>query len=116
MPKNLPRCEDSFPRMTQEDKIPFSIQFPLISVNLIFCFFNLQQSLCVDKQLTFLPHHLDSNAGFRYRGRPKLSLLFSLFSMTRLGNTQEVVGSRCCLLVNLTNGVKLSYYGGILKT
>ena len=54
MPKNLPRCEDSFPRMTQEDKIPFLIQFPLISVNLIFfCFFNSQQSLCVDKQVTF---------------------------------------------------------------
>jgi hypothetical protein len=32
----------------------------------------------------------------------------SLFSMTRLGNTKSVVLSRCCLLVNMTNGIKLS--------
>ena len=37
------------------------------------------------------------------------SLLFSLFSMTPLGNTKNVVLSRCRLLVNMTNGLKLSY-------
>ena len=35
---------------------------------------------------------------------------FSLFSMTRLGNTQKVVISRHRLLINMINGVKLSYY------
>jgi hypothetical protein len=116
MSKNLPRCEDSFSRMTQEDRMLSSIQFPLISVKLIICIFNSQQSLCVDKHVKFLPHHLDSHAGFPNRGRPKLSLLFYLFSMARLGNTQKVVVSRYHLLLNMTNGVKSLYYGGITKT
>jgi hypothetical protein len=42
--------------------------------------------------------------------------LFSLFSMTRLGNAKKVVLSRCRLLMNMTNGVKLSYYRGNTKT
>jgi hypothetical protein len=37
-------------------------------------------------------------------------LLFSLFSMTRLGNTQKVGLLSCCLLINITRGVKLLYY------
>jgi hypothetical protein len=40
----------------------------------------------------------------------KMGVLFSLFSMTRLGNAKKVVLSRCRLLVNMTNGVKLSNY------
>ena len=36
--------------------------------------------------------------------------LFSLFSVTRLRNTQKIVLSRCRLLINVTNGVKLSYH------
>ena len=39
-----------------------------------------------------------------------VEVLFSLFSMTRLGNTKIVILSRCCLLINMTNDVKLSYY------
>jgi hypothetical protein len=35
--------------------------------------------------------------------------------MTPLGDAQNVVLSRCCLLVNMTNGVKLSYYRGNTK-
>ena len=46
----------------------------------------------------------------------EIGLLFSLFSMTRLGNAQNVVLSRCHPLVNMTNGVKLSYYQGNTKT
>jgi hypothetical protein len=42
-------------------------------------------------------------------------LLFSLFSMTPLGNAKNVVLSRCRLLVNMTNGLKLLYYGGNTK-
>ena len=34
-------------------------------------------------------------------------LLFSLFSMTRLGNTKEVVLSRCRLLINMTKWRKV---------
>jgi len=37
-------------------------------------------------------------------------VLFSLFSMTPLGNAKNVVLSRCCLLINMTNGQKLLYY------
>jgi hypothetical protein len=44
------------------------------------------------------------------------TILFSLFSMTRLGNTQKVVLSRCRHFINMTNGVKLSYYWGNTKT
>ena len=40
---------------------------------------------------------------------PLLLLLFSLFSMTCLGNTKKVVLSRCRLLIYMTNGIKLSY-------
>ena len=43
-------------------------------------------------------------------------ILFSLFSMTRLGNAKKVVLSRCRLLVNMTSGIKLSYYRGNTKT
>ena len=43
-------------------------------------------------------------------------VLFSLFSMTHLGNAKNVVLSRCRLLVNMTNGIKLSYYRGNTKT
>ena len=39
-----------------------------------------------------------------------VGVLFPLFSMTRLGNTKIVVFLRCRLLINMTNGVKLSYY------
>ena len=46
----------------------------------------------------------------------EIGLLFSLFSMTRLGNTKEVVLSRCHHLIHMTNGVKLSYYLGNTKT
>jgi hypothetical protein len=42
-------------------------------------------------------------------------VLFSLFSMTRLGDAKNVVLSRCRLLVNMTNGLKLSYYRGNTK-
>jgi hypothetical protein len=42
--------------------------------------------------------------------------LFSLSSMTPLGNAKKVVLSRCRLLVNMTNGLKLSYYRGNTKT
>ena len=48
--------------------------------------------------------------------RNHLRLLFSLFSMTRLGNTTKVVISRCHLLINLTTSVKLSYCWGNTKT
>jgi len=43
-------------------------------------------------------------------------VLFSLFSMTSLGNTKYVVYSRCCLLADMTNGLKLLYYQGNTKT
>ena len=43
-------------------------------------------------------------------------VLFTLFSMTHLGNTKNVVLSRCCLLVNMTNGINLLYYQGNTKT
>ena len=42
-------------------------------------------------------------------------LLFSLFSMTHLGNTNNVVLLRCRLLINMTSGAKLSYYRGYTK-
>ena len=42
--------------------------------------------------------------------------LFSLYSMTCSGNTKRVELSRCRLLVNMTNGVKLLYYRGNTKT
>ena len=42
--------------------------------------------------------------------REIFALLFSLFGMTRLGNTQKIVLSRCRLFINMTNGVSLSYY------
>ena len=45
-----------------------------------------------------------------------MQLLFSLINMTRFGNTKNVVLSRWCLLVNMINGVKLSYYRGNKKT
>ena len=45
-----------------------------------------------------------------------MSILFSLFSMTPLGNVKNVVLSRRRLLVNMTNGLKLSYYQGNTKT
>ena len=43
-------------------------------------------------------------------------VLFSLFSMTPLGNAKNVMLLRCRLLVNMTNGLKLSYYRGNTKT
>ena len=43
-------------------------------------------------------------------------ILFSLFSMTPLGNAKNVVLSRCRLLVNMTFCLKLSYYRGNTKT
>ena len=39
-----------------------------------------------------------------------MNILFSLFSMTPLGNAKNVLFLRCRLLVNMTNGLKLSYY------
>ena len=44
-----------------------------------------------------------------------LGLVFSLFSMTHLGNAKNVILSRCRLLVNMTNGIKLLYYQGNTK-
>jgi len=49
-------------------------------------------------------------------GRTLLQLLFSLFSMTPLGNAKNVILSSCRLLVNMTNGLKLPYYQGNTKT
>ena len=46
----------------------------------------------------------------------QFEVLFSHFSMTRLGNTKKVVLLRCCLLINMTNGIKLSYFCGNTKT
>ena len=43
-------------------------------------------------------------------------VLFSLFSMTHLENAKNVVLSRRRLLMNMTNGVKLPYYRGNIKT
>ena len=43
-------------------------------------------------------------------------ILFSLFSTTCLGNTKDVVLSRCRLLIKMTNGVKLLYYWRNTKT
>jgi hypothetical protein len=40
------------------------------------------------------------------------NVVFSLFSMTPLGNPTNVVLSRCCLLLNMANGLSLSYYRG----
>ena len=45
-----------------------------------------------------------------------LNILFSLFSMALLGNAKNVVSSRCRLFINMTNGIKLSYYQGNTKT
>jgi hypothetical protein len=39
-----------------------------------------------------------------------VGVLFSFFSMIRLGNTKKVLLSRCRLLINMTKDVKLSYY------
>jgi hypothetical protein len=43
-------------------------------------------------------------------------LVFSLFSMTPLGNAKIVILLRCRLLVHMTNGLKLSYYQGNTRT
>ena len=42
----------------------------------------------------------------------KMGIMFSLFSMTHLGNTKNIILSRCRLRVNMTNDVKLLYYQG----
>ena len=42
-------------------------------------------------------------------------VMFSLFSMTHLGNAKYVVLLRCRFLVNMTNILKLSYYRGNAK-
>ena len=36
--------------------------------------------------------------------------------LTRFGSTQKVVLSRCCLLIHMTNGVKLLYFWWIMKS
>ena len=51
-----------------------------------------------------------------FKGWCRLVVLFFLFSMTRLGYTKSVVLSRCCLRINMINGVKLSYYRKNTKT
>jgi hypothetical protein len=51
---------------------------------------------------------------YLYYGGDKL--LFLLFSMTCFGNAKDVVLSIFSLLINMTNGAKLSYYKGNTKT
>lgn len=40
---------------------------------------------------------------------PEMITLFSVFGMTRFGNTNKVVLARCRLCMNMINGVKLLY-------
>ena len=39
-----------------------------------------------------------------------LQILFYLFRMTDVQNTKKIVLSRCCLLLNMTNVIRFSYY------
>jgi hypothetical protein len=43
------------------------------------------------------------------------NLMLSLFSTTWLRNKRKIVLLRCCLLISMTNGIKLSFYWGNSK-
>jgi hypothetical protein len=57
-----------------------------------------------------------SKSAIDFIGLRQLQLLFSLFSMTHLGNAKNLVLSRCRVLVNVTNSLKWSYYRGNIET
>jgi hypothetical protein len=65
---------------------------------------------------TSIPPSICLHSGGSLVVKEDRAILFSLFSMTPLENAKSVVLSSCRLLINMTNGPKLSYYRGNTKT